>query len=205
MQVPPRGVWGASGRAAHTTAEHWLGRRLAPAPAPDELVLRYLAAFGPASVMDVQTWCGLTRLGEVTERLRPQLEAFRAEDGRELFDLPDAPRPGPDVPAPVRFLYEYDNLLLSHADRSRFFTDEPIEAIAKRRQSVPGAVLMDGLVRASWTVGRDGDTAVLTVRALDRFSPDDEEELCEEGARLLELVAAAAAEHDVRVVRSSAA
>jgi len=126
VQVPPRGVWGRSGQAAHTTAEAWLGQPLDDRPDPERLVLRYLAAFGPATPMDAQTWSGLTRLGEVFEGLRGQLVTFTGEDGRELFDLPDAPRPGADVPAPVRFLPDFDNLLLSHADRRRFMDADSI-------------------------------------------------------------------------------
>ena len=97
VQVPPRGVWGKSGPAAHTTAEAWLGRPLDRDPSLEEMVVRYLGAFGPASVKDAQTWSGLTRLGKVVDRLRPRLLSFRDEHGGELSDLADAPRPDPDV------------------------------------------------------------------------------------------------------------
>lgn len=115
VQVTPRGVWGRSGQVRLTTLENWVGSgRAADAAAPDgpagaaaavdDVVLRYLGAFGPVSVKDMQTWAGLTRLREAFERLRPRLVVFRDENGAELFDLPDAPRPDPDVPAPPRFL-----------------------------------------------------------------------------------------------------
>jgi hypothetical protein len=117
VQVPPRGVWGASGQAKYATIESWTGRELEAERSIDDVVLRYLGAFGPASVMDVQSWSGLTRLKEVLDRLRPQLLAFRDEHGKELFDLPEAPRPDPSISAPVRFLGGYDNVLLGHADR----------------------------------------------------------------------------------------
>ena len=118
-------------------------------------MLRYLAAFGPASVADVTTWCRLTGLREVVERLRPRLVTFRDERGRELFDLPDAPRPDPTTPAPVRFLPEYDNVLLSHDDRSRFVRPEDREALAHAWTIGHGSVLADGFVSAVWRLEPD--------------------------------------------------
>ena len=111
-------------------------------------MLRYLGAFGPASVTDVAAWSRLTGLREVVERLRPRLVTFRDERGRELFDLPDAPRPDPATPAPVRFLPEYDNVLLSHADRSRFVAAGDAPRAVRRGRPGPRTVLHDGFVAA---------------------------------------------------------
>ena len=151
VQVPPRGVWGRTLQVTLAPLESWVGRPLAERPSLDDLVLRYLAAFGPASVADVATWSRLTGLREVVERLRPQLRPFRDERGRELFDLPDAPRPDADVQAPVRVLPEYDNLLLSHSDRSRFGTDEERRLVGATGPA-KGTVLVDGVVRAVWRI-----------------------------------------------------
>ena len=152
VQPPPRGLWRRGAQVAWTTAEAWLGRPLAASPSLDEVVLRYLAAFGPASPADTSTWSRLTGLREVFERLRPRLVTFSDERGRELFDLPNAPRPDPAMPAPVRFLPEYDNLLLSHADRSRFLSAEDRDALRPVWAVGWGAVLHDGLVRGAWRV-----------------------------------------------------
>ena len=155
VQVPPRGIWGRSSQVRVTTLASWLGRPLAAEPSLDEMVLRYLAAFGPASVADVTTWCRLTGMREVVERLRPRLETLRDEDGRELFDLPGAPRPDADVPAPPRFLPEYDNVLLSHADRSRFVAGGPRRAPARGRSSATARCCTTGSLRGVWRLERD--------------------------------------------------
>src|SRR4029077_16693460 len=148
VQLPPRGVWGKTGRPTWTTLEAWLDRRLGPDAALDETVLRYIGEFGPASAADIRTWSWLTGLREVIERLRPQLQTFRDESGRELFDLPDAPRPDPDTPAPPRFLPEYDNALLSHDDRSRVIADAAYGLIT----GWVGTFLIDGFVNGQWRI-----------------------------------------------------
>jgi hypothetical protein len=195
VQVPPRGVWGASLQATHTSAEAWLGRPLEPGPSPDEVIRRYLAAFGPATVADVQTWSGLTVLGAATERLRPELLSFRDERGRELFDLPGAPRPDPDTPAPPRFLPEYDNLLLSHADRARVIADGYGERIFTR-----GAFVIDGFVRGAWKIARTRARAILTVEPFEPVSAPDRAALADEGARLLAFAAGEAQTSDIHFV-----
>ena len=198
VQTPPRGVWGMSGTAAHTTAESWLGRPLATNPSIEEVILRYLAAFGPATVKDIQAWSGLTRLSEVTEQLRPRLVTFRDEQGRELFDLPDATRPDPDHPAPPRFLYDYDNLLLSHADRTRFITEEYHKQGFTMDGPMPCIALVDGFTNGTWKITRSRNTAILTIKPFTRLSRKDTAELTEEGARLLAFAAADADAHDIQ-------
>jgi hypothetical protein len=203
VQVPPRGVWGRTSQVTTTTAETWLGRPLVAKPSLDAVVLRYLAALGPASVADVTTWSRLTGLREVVERLRPQLRVFRDERSRELFDLPDAPRPDPDTPAPVRFLPEYDNVLLSHADRSRLVSPDTRAALRRAGGLGHGSVLHDGFLSAVWRLERDRRTgaatltvthAGLTKRAIAKVAS--------EARQLLRFQAPEAAEHDVRIANA---
>ncbi|MFS8201065.1 winged helix DNA-binding domain-containing protein [Streptomyces sp. CWNU-52B] len=197
VQVTPRGLWGRSGQVALTTAEHWLGRPAEPAPAPDATILRYLGAFGPASVKDMQTWAGLTRLREAFERLRPQLVTFADERGVELFDLPDAPRPDADTPAPARLLPEFDNLLLSHADRSRV-----VSAAHKGRtwqgNQAHRILLVDGFVAGVWRLAETGERAVLTVEPFDALTARQREEVTEEAARMLSVLSGSSASYDIR-------
>ncbi|MFI1414400.1 winged helix DNA-binding domain-containing protein [Streptomyces sp. NPDC020707] len=184
VQVTPRGLWGRSGQVALTTAEHWLGRPSEPAPAPDATVLRYLAAFGPASVKDMQTWAGLTRLREVFERLRPQLVTFADAHGVELFDLPDAPRPDADTPAPARLLPEFDNLLLSHADRSRVVSAEHKGRTWRGNQAYP-TLLVDGFVAGVWRLEETGGRDVLTVEPFGTLTDRQRAEVTDEAGRML--------------------
>ena len=198
VQVPPRGLWGQSGQARHATAESWLSRPLAKSRSPDDAVLRYLGAFGPATIRDVQSWSGLTRLREAIERLRPGLRTFRDEVGAELFDVPDAPLPAPDMPAPPRFLPDYDNVLLGHGDRSRIFLDESHRIVGIGRPTV----LVGGYVRATWEVTGRAGAATLSIHPLGRLSRRDRSEVEEEGARVLAFLAPDADAPDVRFARS---
>lgn len=200
VQVPPRGLWGRSGAVAHTTAEHWLGRQVEPEPSVDAMVLRYLGAFGPASVKDVQVWSGLTRLKPVLDRLRPQLAVFRDEAGRELFDLPDAPRPDADTPAPVRFIADFDNLTLSHDDRSRALSKEWQQWGTANLNMLWGGVLADGFHRAAWRIERTKDTATLLISSgpepKDALKPH-RDAVEAEGRRLLAFAAADRDKHEI--------
>ncbi|MCX5561760.1 winged helix DNA-binding domain-containing protein [Streptomyces sp. NBC_00038] len=194
VQVTPRGLWGRSGQVTLTTAEHWLGRPSEPAPAPDATVLRYLAAFGPASVKDMQTWAGLTRLRDAFERLRPQLLTFRDENGVELFDLPDAPRPDADTPAPPRFLPEFDNLFLSHADRSRLGSADLKGRTWKGNQAYC-VLLVDGFLTGVWRL--EGE--VLTIELFHTLTKSRREEVVGEAERMMEtMTGSTAASYDIR-------
>jgi hypothetical protein len=193
VQVPPRGLWGQSGQAAHTTAEQWLGRPLA-APDPADAVIRYLAAYGPATVKDIQTWCGLTRLREVVKTL--DLLAFQGEDGSVLYDLPDAPRPGAEVEAPVRFLPEFDNILLSYADRTRVISEESRKRVFTVNGIIRSTILVDGEVRGMWKIASKRGAATLAIEPFSPLSVSEQELLTAEGARLLEF-AASGATHDL--------
>ena len=198
VQVPPRAVWGRSGQTKYHTAEHWLGRDLDKSPDPKRLAQRYLAAFGPASVADLQAWSGLTRLREVTDTL--DLRTFTTEDGRELLDLPDAARPDEDTPAPVRLLPEFDNILLSYADRTRVLTDDHRKRLFGVKNGIfPGTYLADGFVRGAWRIAKQRTSAVLTITPWARTTKKDLAALTKEGMRLLEFHAPEAETKDVRV------
>lgn len=182
VQVPPRGLWRQDGSARQTTIESWLDRPLdQPGTSADALVLRYLAAYGPASSADVRAWSGLTGLRAAVQRLRPGLRTFRDERGRELFDIPDGPLPDPETPAPPRFLPAFDNAVLGYEDRSRIVDD------AHRRLSVEGArfVLVDGRVAGTWTTDQGIDHTTLKVRQLRPLRPVDRDAIVAEGESLL--------------------
>jgi winged helix DNA-binding protein len=182
--TPPRGTWGGKGQVTLTTFEAWLGRSPGPSLKDDRLVLRYLSAFGPASVADMRAWSGLA-MRPVFERLRPKLKTFRDENGVELFDLPRAPRPRGDTDVPVRFIPDYDNILLAHADRSRIMPPGKHLGMFSSNGVMQGAVLADGFVRAMWApkAGR------LVITPFAKPIPKSERApIAEEAARLVELL-----------------
>lgn len=199
VQRPPRGLWRTSAGVRHVLLSSWVGREVDPLvgdgsdPVGKSLVRRYLAAFGPAASADLRAWCGLAGLPAAVASIREELVVFRDERGRELLDLPGAPRPGPDTPAPVRFLPAFDNALLGYRDRGRIVDD------VHRGLSVAGerVVLVDGRVAATWRVG-EGAVVVTPLRRLCR---DERVAVVEEGRELAAFLSGGDG-HDVRVERS---
>jgi hypothetical protein len=185
VQVPGDERWGFAAACDFGLAEDWLGRTVPRSGAMETLVRRYLAAFGPATPADAQTWSGVPRLAGVFEKLRSRLATFRDARTRELFDLPDAPRPSEDTTAPVRFLPEYDNLLLSHHDRTRTVPDEYRSRLITRNLQIPAVFLVDGLVAGTWTIERTRKNATLVVQPFARLSSATRAALDTEGEALL--------------------
>lgn len=202
VQVPPAGTWG-TGTATYVTAESWLG---APATTEDTLpglFLRYLAAFGPASVMDFQTWTGMPRLKDVIEPLRSTLCSYRTEDGRELFDLPDTALPPADTPALPRFLPEYDNLLIAHANRTRIIADADRGKVFLSAARVQATILLDGFVRGTWRVKREKKAATLLIEPFAQLNASDRDALAEEGIQLVRFIEDSANLHEVVFVEKN--
>ncbi|MFJ3766779.1 winged helix DNA-binding domain-containing protein [Streptomyces sp. NPDC090082] len=196
VQVTPRGLWRRSGQVALTTVRTWFDAPADEAADLDETVRRYLGAFGPASVKDMQLWCGLTRLRPAFERLRPELLVFRDEHGTELFDLPDAPRPDEDTPAPPRFLPEFDNLLLSHADRTRVVPAEHRTRTWTGNQA-HRTFLLDGFLAGLWRLDEAKDRTTLTIEPFARITRAERAALTEEAERTLRLLAPADVPYEI--------
>ncbi|MCZ4557027.1 winged helix DNA-binding domain-containing protein [Rhodococcus maanshanensis] len=197
VQVPPRGIWGRSGQPVCTTLERWTDTPMSE-PIPDEIILRYLAAYGPASAADAQAWSGLTRLGEVFDRLRPRLRVFVDEDGAELFDLPDAPRPDPAGSLPPRILAPYDSVLLGHANRSRVIADEHRKVVFTVNGIIKPTVLVGGQVAGFVTVTAKKRSAAVEIATFAPVAKGATSALEAEAQRLLTFAHPDADDHDIR-------
>jgi Winged helix DNA-binding domain len=195
VQVTPRGVWGQTGRSAFTTVDAWLGRPIDSSVEPDEMLLRYLAAFGPSTVADAQAWSGLSGLRPAFERLAPRLRTFHDERRRELFDVPNGARPRATTPAPPRFLPEYDNVMLGHKDRGRIV---PPTGVPAWTDVGWGTVLVDGFVAARWKLEQDATEATLWVEPFGKLPRGERSAVSEEGKRLAGFLAPDATRRRVR-------
>jgi hypothetical protein len=174
--------------------------RFAPAgvrlgkPDAAQLALFHLAAFGPATVADVQRWSGVQGMKPVLEGLREQLVTFKV-GRRELFDLPDAPRPGADAEAPPRFLPDFDSLVLAHDDRTRIIADEHKPRIASKNLRVPAMVLWDGFAAGTWRIDRRRGVATLSVTPFGKLPRGAKKALEPEALALLAFAEPGAKSH----------
>jgi hypothetical protein len=186
VQVPTDATWAFPAAADFALADRWLSRNVSTtAKQPADLVRRYLAAFGPATPADAQAWSGLTGLRDVFESLRPSLVTFRDDRKRELFDVPDAPRPDEDVDAPVRFIPDFDNVVLSHDDRTRIIANEHRGRVTLKNLQVRATFLVDGFVAGTWKTERKRKTAVLVIEPFGAVSKRVRAALEAEGEALL--------------------
>jgi hypothetical protein len=205
VQVPAAGEgWGFPAAPQFGLAEDWLGEKLSGPDGPEDLVLRYLAAFGPATAGDVQTWSGLQGVKETLEGLRPKLVVLRDERKREAFDLPKAPRPGPDAVAPPVFLPEFDNIVLAHSDRRRFVADRHRKRVYLPGLRIAATFLVDGFVAGTWGVERKKDAATITVEPFEPLGKKSQQELAAEANGLVRFVEPGARTYDVRFARPRA-
>ncbi len=185
-------------------AESWLGGPLSPATpgAKSELLRRGIAAIGPASTADLRTWSGMTGVKEALEPLLPELIEFRDVAGRTLYDLPDAPRPRATTEAPVRFLGEFDNVALSHADRARIIDSEDARIFNMSKNGRRAfAILIDGFVRASWQIERKKDAARIRLSPFHQESRATLDALAAEGEALLHFLEPDAATYEVELTK----
>jgi hypothetical protein len=198
IQVPVSSGWSYPGNPKFTLAEEWLGQTIPTEEDLRTLILRYLAAFGPARVTDLQTWSGLGKLKETMEHLQPELVTYRDEQGVELFDLPEMELPPADTPAPERFLPEFDNLLLSHSNRTRVVADAHRSKVYLPGLRVAATFLVDGFVRGAWKVEKAKGVATLVMDPFGPLTPQNRQALSDEGEKLVRFVEPGAKAYAVR-------
>lgn len=189
VQVPTReDDWGFPADSAFALADGWLKKPVGEGAGAAALILRYLAAFGPATAADIQTWTGMRGIAELLSPIRSKLVTFKDERGRELYDLPKAPRPDEDTDAPVRFLPEYDSVMIAHADRSRIVDDKFRKVLITKNLIVPATFLVDGRIAGTWKLERKKAAATLTLTPLVQLKKAAKAALEEEGERLVKFI-----------------
>jgi hypothetical protein len=199
IQVPTDTRWSYPGNPQFTPADDWLGQTIPTEGDLATLIRRYLAAFGPASVTDLQNWSGLSKLKDAVHALRAELVTYRDERKRELFDLPDQPLPDAETPAPPRFMPEFDNLLLGHDNRTRIIADEHKPRVYLPGLRVAATFLIDGFVAGIWQVAKKAGVAALTLEPFAPLSPAELSGLNDEGERLLRFIEPDARAYAVQV------
>ncbi|WP_086665670.1 winged helix DNA-binding domain-containing protein [Lentzea kentuckyensis] len=188
VQVPPRGIWGVGGVPQNIALATWLGRDLPAQAAVPELITRYLRAFGPSTLADVQAWSRLTGLKEHAAGL--DLVRYRNEDGKVLLDVPDGVIVSEDVPAPARLLPAFDNVLLGHADRTRIMNEDARSRWGAVRNGVfPPTFLVDGFLHGTWNVVETKDTATLRIEPYFKTMKKDLAGVVREAQAVLKVMA----------------
>jgi hypothetical protein len=196
VQTPPRAIWGKAGQTTYACLDEWVGAPLSP-PSPASLISRYLRAFGPATVADVQTWAGITRLGEVAASM--DLRRYRDEDGRELLDLPELTVPDEDVPAPPRLLGPFDQTILSYADRTRVISDAYRKRVITQNGLVKGTLLVGGQVGGFWEIKATRKAAVIELSPFEKLPKRDLTALESSAGQLLSWAEPKSETHEVRL------
>ncbi len=192
--------WGFGRAVRFTLASDWLaGAPLVEGDAAARaLARRYLGAFGPATAKDLQSWSGIRGMKAVLDGMRGELEVFTDEGGRrELFDLPGAPRPGAEAPAPPRLLPEFDNLVLAWDDRSRVIAAEHRPLVTTKNLRVKATFLVGGLVAGTWTLAVKRRVATLTLAPFATVSTSAAKELEAEAERIVRLAEPECNDHAV--------
>jgi hypothetical protein len=199
VQVPPTRIWGNNSAPLSAHVENWLPPPYKRPLSRKDLVRRYLAAYGPASVNDMAIWCRLTKLGESFKAIADELVVFEGDDGRVLYDLIDAPRPPEDTPAPIRFLPLYDNVYLGYDKRRRMLSEATAHLMNMFTAFKP-AVLIDGTVNGGWSIEAKKGAAVIEIETYRKLVKRETRELETEGLALLKFMQPEAKSWDVRLV-----
>jgi hypothetical protein len=203
VQTPINSGWSYPGNPQFTLAESWLGKPICGEENLRTLVFRYLAAFGPATVTDIQTWSGLVKLKDAIETLKPDLLVYRDEQRRELLDLPGMSLPAAGTPAPERFLPEFDNLLLSHTNRTRVIADAHRAKVYLPGLRVAATFLVDGFVRGVWKVEKTKKAAALVIEPFDSLTKQSRDALAEEAEQLIRFIEPGAQAFEARFENQS--
>ena len=173
VQVASDTPYGFSPGGEFVLAKSYLDKDVAAKPAQAELLRRYLAAWGPATPADFSGWSGLKGVAALFEDLGDELVTFRDERKKLLYDLKAAPRPGGDIPAPPRFVPDFDAVTQGHQDRARVVPAQHAPRIASKNLQVPPMLLVDGFVAGTWKLEAKRKTATVTVAVFDKFSTKD--------------------------------
>lgn len=188
IAAPDDSQWGGKAGAAFALADQWLGRAPAAKADVEQIIRRYLAAFGPATPADIQTFTGFKGLKAVVEGM-DGLAVYRNAAGKPLYDVKDGLFARADTPAPVRFLPDFDGVMLAHADRGRVISEENRKALGNKNLRVPAVFLVDGFAAGSWSLTATKTKATLDAKAFGPLARAVKDELVAEGEAQLRFVA----------------